>query len=196
VQGYDSETTIVQGAGSAQKSGVRTDRFTRSQRVTRSMTSRADRGGMLSCIKSARPPSSIAASWTQQAMAPICQRKRSWLSTERAALAGGGHAANAVPDDPRVGINARDLAEILGDFAENAAKWALRAVRIAAGARATRSCFRSRSRAWWPGRCLWWRRACPFRYRDKHRKMLPSGGNRSHQTRLPAIRGDGATRVG
>jgi hypothetical protein len=106
VQGYDSETTIVQGAGSAQKSGVRTDRFTRSQRVTRSMTSRADRGGMLSCIKSARPPSSIAASWTQQAMAPICQRKRSWLSTERAALAGGGHAANAVPDDPRVGINA------------------------------------------------------------------------------------------
>ena len=36
-----------------------------------------------------------------------------------------------VPDDLRVSVDAQDLAEILGNLAENAAKWALRAVRIA-----------------------------------------------------------------
>jgi signal transduction histidine kinase len=38
---------------------------------------------------------------------------------------------NAVPDDLRVSVDAQDLAEILGNLTENAAKWAMRAVRIA-----------------------------------------------------------------
>ena len=38
---------------------------------------------------------------------------------------------NAVPDDLRVSVDAQDLAELLGNLAENAAKWAVRAVRIA-----------------------------------------------------------------